>query len=662
MRSIQLFTRYPALHESENASWSSSVLVLLVLLVLFTPTAGTTATYEVWAGNTDLSGGFPDTYYNIDQQGYVKLGEAEGSQTFSGQYAYYVIATRSPVEIDAFEGSDGTFCCPGSWWGGNVVPDPQFDPSLEGAPDGQYAVVGFDDSGRTYWGFIAIENVGLAWSGITVYAPHQCNGGMSMFTVGGATAGTDNSQSIFVGFESPSGSYSTASLSGEYWYVRFMHDGDASEHKTETGTITFDGSGSYTRAYLKNTDGTVISDSRTNSYAVDPDGALTISTTGAAFEGSLNSDASMFTVGGATAGTDNSQSIFVGFESPSGSYSTASLSGEYWYVRFMHDGDASEHKTETGTITFDGSGSYTRAYLKNTDGTVISDSRTNSYAVDPDGALTISTTGAAFEGSLNSDASMFTVGGATAGTDNSQSIFVGFESPSGSYSTASLSGEYWYVRFMHDGDASEHKTETGTITFDGSGSYTRAYLKNTDGTVISDSRTNSYGVDPDEVLTISTTGAAFQGNVNPITPTPGLGEISVKIQLKFNKPSKDKIQVKVKNWTLPAGVTPTDVTVNVGGAAFTGTLDAKGNFKSLDGRDSIKMKQSRKTQLWRVTVKRKNNDFAAYLADEGCTDADNPKPGLPVTVPLTIEVGGATHSQDVSLVYTSKLGKKGTAK
>ena len=48
--------------------------------------------------------------------------------------------------------------------------------------------------------------------------------------------------------------------------------------------------------------------------------------------------------------------------------------------------------------------------------------------------------------------------------------------------------------------------------------------------------------------------------------------------------------------------------------------------------------------------------------DDGCTNADNPKPGLPVTVPLTIEVGGTAYSQDVSLVYKSKLGKKGTAK
>jgi hypothetical protein len=146
----------------------------------------------------------------------------------------------------------------------------------------------------------------------------------------------------------------------------------------------------------------------------------------------------------------------------------------------------------------------------------------------------------------------------------------------------------------------------------------------------------------------------------PIPPPPSQAEI--KLQLKFNKPSKDKIQVKIKDWQLPAGVAPTSVTVNVGGASFTGRLDGKGKYKSGDGRDSMLMKQSKKTQLWKLTVKRKKNDFAADLADDGLTDADNPKPGVPVTVPLTVEVGGAVYGWDVDLLYKSKLGKKGTAK
>jgi hypothetical protein len=145
-------------------------------------------------------------------------------------------------------------------------------------------------------------------------------------------------------------------------------------------------------------------------------------------------------------------------------------------------------------------------------------------------------------------------------------------------------------------------------------------------------------------------------------PDPIQAEVKLRIRLKFNKPSKDKIQVKIKDWPLPAGVVPTNVLVNVGGAAFTGKLDAKGRFKSPDGRDSIKMKQSKKTQLWNLTVKRKNHSFAVDLWNEGCTNADNPKPGLPVTVPLIINVDGVAYGQDVDLVYRSKRGKNGIAK
>jgi hypothetical protein len=146
------------------------------------------------------------------------------------------------------------------------------------------------------------------------------------------------------------------------------------------------------------------------------------------------------------------------------------------------------------------------------------------------------------------------------------------------------------------------------------------------------------------------------------SPDPMEAEAKLQIRLRFNKPSKDKILVLIKNWQLPEGVVPTDVTVNVGGAECTGTLDAEGRYRSADKRDSIKVKQDKETQLWKIVVKRKKNDFAADLWDEGCTDSDNPKPGMPVTVPLIIEVGGVTHGQDVDLVYKSKQGKKGTAK
>jgi cysteine-rich repeat protein len=137
---------------------------------------------------------------------------------------------------------------------------------------------------------------------------------------------------------------------------------------------------------------------------------------------------------------------------------------------------------------------------------------------------------------------------------------------------------------------------------------------------------------------------------------------AAKVGLKFNKPAKDKIEIKIQDWMLPPDVVPSDLRFDLGGAGFTGPLDPKGKYKSPDKRDSATLKQSKKSGLWKLTVKRKKNDFKASLANEGLTDADNPKPGLPVTVPMSVEVDGVVYGEDLELVYKSKTGKSGTAK
>lgn len=146
-------------------------------------------------------------------------------------------------------------------------------------------------------------------------------------------------------------------------------------------------------------------------------------------------------------------------------------------------------------------------------------------------------------------------------------------------------------------------------------------------------------------------------------PEPLVGEIkTLRIDLRFDKPSKDKINIKVRDWTLPDGFVPTELHVDVGGVAFEGTFDAKGRYKSADKRDSASLKQSRKTGLWKFNAKRKKGRFSPSLADEGLTNRNEPKPGAPVTVPITVEVGGIPYGESVRLQYRSKLGKTGAAK
>jgi cysteine-rich repeat protein len=137
---------------------------------------------------------------------------------------------------------------------------------------------------------------------------------------------------------------------------------------------------------------------------------------------------------------------------------------------------------------------------------------------------------------------------------------------------------------------------------------------------------------------------------------------SLEIALRFDKPAKDKIGLKLRNWALPEGLVPGEFLVDVGGARLTGTFDAKGRYKSVDKLDKAEIKQSRKSGLWQLTVKRKKGRFSPSLADDGLTNRDEPKPGALVTVPLVVTLDGVPYGEDAILSYRAKAGKKGNAK
>ena len=76
----------------------------------------TGSAYEVWGGFTDYRSD-PDAVYlycNIGQIDYDYLGPADATDTFVGEYDFYVIAANHPLGVDAVEGSDGSFAPAGS--------------------------------------------------------------------------------------------------------------------------------------------------------------------------------------------------------------------------------------------------------------------------------------------------------------------------------------------------------------------------------------------------------------------------------------------------------------------------------------------------------------------------------------------------------------------
>ena len=155
--------------------------------------------YEVWGGNTDYTSedNWWEYYYNIDKQDYVNLGESSGgSAIFNGDYDYYVIATHEQVYIDSVCGASDQYYY-GSLWTGNTYNEN----NITGAPDGQYARIGWDSGGTygTFEGFVVIENPGW-WNSLSVITSASDTGSISGQVVDPNGSGLDGARvEIYIG-------------------------------------------------------------------------------------------------------------------------------------------------------------------------------------------------------------------------------------------------------------------------------------------------------------------------------------------------------------------------------------------------------------------------------------------------------------------------------
>lgn len=120
--------------------------------------------YDVWGGNV------LKLRYDVSKFGYVKLGSASKTATFSGSYKYYYVAVKSTdvLYLDAARMSDGTYYHIGSLARGNVRGDSWLN--LEGPPDNRYAVLDGPYSGEEsgYGAYAIFYNTGR-WTSMTFY-------------------------------------------------------------------------------------------------------------------------------------------------------------------------------------------------------------------------------------------------------------------------------------------------------------------------------------------------------------------------------------------------------------------------------------------------------------------------------------------------------------
>jgi len=127
--------------------------------------------FEIWGGNTNYINepGHWNRFYNIDLNGYTRLGQSSGGTlAVSGNYQYYVVATKGQTLVDSIRGSTGAYYS-GSLATGNT----ENWENIAGAPDSHYATVGQRQdiawlrTGPTFMGYVVVTNPG-GWSGVTV--------------------------------------------------------------------------------------------------------------------------------------------------------------------------------------------------------------------------------------------------------------------------------------------------------------------------------------------------------------------------------------------------------------------------------------------------------------------------------------------------------------
>ena len=173
--------------------------------------------------------------------------------------------------------------------------------------------------------------------------------------------------------------------------------------------------------------------------------------------------------------------------------------------------------------------------------------------------------------------------------------------------------------------------------------------------------TNFYSVDlaTGQATLIGPVGTGVTLRAMAVLPTRALDVDHAVLHFNFKKANKDKFMVSGQ---LPALDGPADgvvVTVNIGGATQTFTLDRKG--RSRVGGDTFALIGRPKNGRVKFQVQLKKGDFSDEMADEGMDGTEDAKKESR-TIDVSILVGEALYETTLTVNYTAKTGKTGIAK
>jgi len=166
---------------------------------------------------------------------------------------------------------------------------------------------------------------------------------------------------------------------------------------------------------------------------------------------------------------------------------------------------------------------------------------------------------------------------------------------------------------------------------------------------------------------LSTNPTLFALGLNlPVALAFSPGPLTVtKLQAKVNlNPSKSDIDTCSLTATLGLesgfSVTNQTVTVNVGGALATFTLNAKGSSKT--STNSCKLSYAKKTEVWTLTASLRKGSWATVWAAYGVTNATTARAGVTVTMPVGLTIGTGAFAGEESLTYKATADKSGSLK
>jgi hypothetical protein len=139
----------------------------------------------------------------------------------------------------------------------------------------------------------------------------------------------------------------------------------------------------------------------------------------------------------------------------------------------------------------------------------------------------------------------------------------------------------------------------------------------------------------------------------------GLSMDKLDLKFDFKKSGKDQAHIRGKLPAPEGDYAGLVVTVDIGGAMRTFTLDSKGKAKN--GNDTFMFEGKPKDGLVKYDTKFKKADLSDDLADEGMDGSEEAKKEDRDVI-VVITVGDTAYAGEATVEYTAKVGKTGNAK